>query len=428
MSSLSGEAVPQPPREGPSVVPPAPPRKRRSRRRNLLIPVAVLAAAVGYFWIAKTGQIQSARIALAAIPSATASFGPVQATLRASGTLAAQKSAMLTVPRILGSRSGFNRGGDSGSTASPGGGGGGGADFNLTLLSLAKAGSPVRAGDIVAQFDTQNQLQRLDDYKDSVIQMQNTLKSMQASLASLKESFAQQVRSANADWKKAILDLQTAPIRSDIDTEKYKLAVEEDEAAFHALEAQAVLVETSQRAQIRAAELNLDQARLELQRAEANVGMTIRAPIDGVVVMASIVRNGEFGQIREGDQVNAGQPFVSIVDPGSMVLDASINQVDAERLHLGMKAVVRVDAYPDIELQGTVIGMGAMSRASTFRARFVGEPPVRVRIERTEPRLILWMPARWLARATAWPTASRLSGSLSAWPGNSQTRGRASRQ
>ena len=135
--------------------------------------------------------------------------------------------------------------------------------------------------------------------------------------------------------------------------------------------------------------MNLDQARLELQRAEANVGrMTIRAPIDGVVVMASIVRNGEFGQIREGDQVNAGQPSVSIVDPGSMVLDASINQVDAERLHLGMKAVVRVDAYPDIELQGTVIGMGAMSRASTFRARFVGELPVRVRIERTEPRLI----------------------------------------
>src|ERR1039457_5362776 len=36
-----------------------------------------------------------------------------------------------------------------------------------------------------------------------------------------------------------------------------------------------------------------------------------------VVVVQSIVRNGEFGQIREGDQVAAGQPFVQIVDPTS---------------------------------------------------------------------------------------------------------------
>jgi HlyD family secretion protein len=212
---------------------------------------------------------------------------------------------------------------------------------------------------------------------------------MQAGIAAAKEAFVQQVRSADADRKKAVLDLQTAPIRADIDTEKFKLAVEEAEATYKALNEQTQLLDTSQRAQIRAAELNLDQAKLELQRAEANVQrMTIKSPIDGIVVMASIVRNGEFGQIREGDQVNAGQPFVSIIDPASMALNATVNQVDAEHLRLGMRAVIRVDAYPDIELRGTVVGIGAMSRASTFRARFVGELPVRVHIDGTDPRLI----------------------------------------
>src|SRR5439155_14174093 len=125
------------------------------------------------------------------------------------------------------------------------------------------------------------------------------------------------------------------------------------------------------------------------EREENNVQkMTMKSPMDGIVVMQSIVRNGEFGQIREGDQVQAGQPFVQIVDPSSMVLNGTVNQVDAEKLRLGMKATIRVDAYPDVELPGTLIGIGALAKASTFRARYVGEIPIRLKIEKMDPRVI----------------------------------------
>jgi HlyD family secretion protein len=71
-----------------------------------------------------------------------------------------------------------------------------------------------------------------------------------------------------------------------------------------------------------------------------------------------------------------------------MVLNATVNQVDAERLRLGMKATVRLDAYPDVQLPGTLIGIGAMSKTSTFRASYVGEIPVRLKIEKTDGRVI----------------------------------------
>ena len=100
------------------------------------------------------------------------------------------------------------------------------------------------------------------------------------------------------------------------------------------------------------------------------------------------MRNGEFGQIREGDQVFAGQPFMQIVDPSSMVLNATVNQVDAEKLRLGMKSTIRLDAYPDIELPGTLIGIGALSKTSTFRASYVGEIPILIKIERSDARVI----------------------------------------
>jgi hypothetical protein len=93
-------------------------------------------------------------------------------------------------------------------------------------------------------------------------------------------------------------------------------------------------------------------------------------------------------QIREGDQIFAGQPFMSIVDPRSMVLDATVNQVDGQRMRLGMKSTVTLDAYPALQLPATLVGIGAMSKTSTFRANFVGEIPVRLKIAGIDPRLL----------------------------------------
>jgi HlyD family secretion protein len=229
----------------------------------------------------------------------------------------------------------------------------------------------------------------VDDYKDTQVQQDASIKSLLANLASRREAHDQTERTARATWDEDILDGKKAPILTPIDAELEKLATEQDEATYKQLDYEASLVEESDRVQVHLAELTRDQARLELQRAEANVQkMTLRAPMDGIVVLASIVRNGELGQVREGDQVNAGQPFLYIVDPSAMVLDAMLNQVDAARLRLGMKARVLVDAYPGVEMPGAVAGIGAMATESTFRAAYVGAIPIRVSIDRLDPRVI----------------------------------------
>jgi multidrug efflux pump subunit AcrA (membrane-fusion protein) len=342
--------------------------------------LVIVAAGAAYYYKTQSDAKVATKGTIASVSTVVIAPGEVTSTIRVSGTVGARNFAALLAPRILGSRSGMNRGGD---------GGGPMGDFNLVLMKLAKPGVRVKTGEVVAEFDPQNQLQRLDDYKDSAIQLENTVKKMLANLAAVKEAHDQTVRSAKADAEKAKLDLQTADVRSAIDAEKYKLSVEETEANYKQLLAEAALVEESQRAQIRVSELNLQQSKIEVQRAEANVQkMSMKSPMDGIVVMQSIVRNGEFGQIREGDQVQAGQPFVQIVDPSSMVLNATVNQVDAERLRLGMKASIHLDAYPDIELPGTLVGIGAMAKASAFRARYVGEIPIRLKIEKIDSRVI----------------------------------------
>jgi len=347
---------------------------------GILIAVLILGAGTAYYWKTQNDAKVAAKGSLISVSTAVVGLGDLHATVRVNGTVNAQNFFALMAPRILGSRSNMNRGGM---------GGGPGGDFSLVLLKLAKPGIHVKSGDVVAEFDPQSQLQRLDDYKDSAVQQENMVKKMLANLAAVKEAHDQSVRSAKANWEKAVLDLKTADVRSAIDAEKFKLTVEEDAAKYKQLVAEASLVDESQRAQIRSSQLNRDQSKIEVARADANVKkMSVKAPMDGIVVMQSIVRNGEFGQIREGDQVAAGQPFVQIVDPTSMVLNATVNQVDAEKLRLGMKSVIHLDAYPDIELPGTLVGIGAMAKASTFRARYVGEIPIRVKLEKTDSRVI----------------------------------------
>jgi multidrug resistance efflux pump len=270
-----------------------------------------------------------------------------------------------------------------------GGGGGGGGEFSLVLLNVAAPGSRARKGDVVAEFDRQYMLLRLDDYRASVVQWEANIQKLQADLAVAKEAHEQLIRVAKSDLDKARLDLKAVEVLSAIDAEKVKLAAEEAEARHKQVLSEVKLLEISQRAQLRTTEIDRDQAKLELQRAEANADrMLMKAPIDGIVVMQSTWRGGEFGQVQQGDQVRSGQFFMSIVDPSSMVVTASVNQVDSEALRLGMKATVRLDAYPDIRLPATVVGIGAMTKSGGYRAQFVREIPVRLKLDGMDPRVI----------------------------------------
>jgi HlyD family secretion protein len=366
------------------------------------VAAVLIAGGLAYYWQSTSSATATGGGSTPLVQTVSANIGAVDATIRLNGTIAAKTQATILAPRIQGSRTDVNRGGSANmqnnrAGGGVGGGGGGPAgfgaaqmtDFSLVLTKLAAAGSRVKAGDAIAQFDTVNQQQRLDDYRDSLIQLAANIKNRMASMGSQKESHLQQVRAGKASWDTAVLNQQTNPVVSAINAQLFDVAVEQSKAQYEQLLYEDDLLDQQQRAQVQAIELNRDQSQLELQRSESNVKkMTMTAPIAGIVVMASIVRNNEFGTVREGDQVRAGQPFMFIVDPTSMVLSASVNQVDAERLRLGMKAKVMLDAYNDIEVPGTLEGIGAMAQTSTFRASYVGEIPVRVALDKMDPRII----------------------------------------
>jgi multidrug resistance efflux pump len=297
---------------------------------------------------------------------------------------------------LLGSGGGGGGGGGGsssggGGSSSSGGGrrGGGAEEFSLVLQTAAKAGTFVKKGDVVAEFDRQYMLMRLEDYHAAYTQMEASFRKLQAEIGVQKKIRQTNIDNAKAALDRAQLDLKTLPVMGQIDSERLKLTAEEAEATYKRTQSELKLYEIGYASQLKTANIELQQAQIELKRAEANADrMLLKAPIDGLVVMQTMFRGGEMAQIQAGDQVYAGMRFMQIVDPSSMIVNASVNQVDAESLRVGAKAKVRFDAFEGLELPATVHAIGAMTRPGGMRAAFVKEIPVVLKLDKLDPRVI----------------------------------------
>ncbi len=247
----------------------------------------------------------------------------------------------------------------------------------------------VKKGEVVAEFDRQNVLNRLDDFRASVQQEEASFKKLQAELLVTRKAHEQTILSAKAQLDKARLDIQTAPVRSDIEKERLRLALEEAEARYKQLLAEVPHVRIAEEAQVKVQEIELQTSRIELKRVEANADrMLVKAPIDGLTVMQNMFRGTEMTPIQQGDQVFPGMNFMRIVNPSSMVINASVNQTDVEQMRIGAKATVRFDAYPDMVVPARVISVGAIPKAGGSRASYVKEIPVLLKLEKMDPRII----------------------------------------
>jgi multidrug resistance efflux pump len=287
-----------------------------------------------------------------------------------------------------------------GSTSSsiPGGGGGGGGggstggrggDFMMQLQMLAPNGSRVAKGDQIAEFDRQYMLLRLDDYKASVEQSENSMKASIATLEVTRKSYEQQIRAAKNLVEKSELDMRTLPVRSAIESERLRLALEEAKANLKQLQEAARYVEVGERATLKSADLELAATKLELRRAQANADrMVMKAPMDGLVVVQNTFRGGDFGAIQQGDQILPGMLFMQVVDQSSMVINAAVNQVDVQNMRLGQRAKIRFDAFPGLELPGHVVTIGAITKSAGTRGAFKKEVAVRLRLDKLDPRII----------------------------------------
>lgn len=106
-----------------------------------------------------------------------------------------------------------------------------------------------------------------------------------------------------------------------------------------------------------------DEMRAEIRRRDVDIGdRTIVSPGNGRIVMTFV---------RKGENVSTGQRVLMFHDPDNIWVDANVKETDIARLQPGMKAEIRVDAYPDQVFEGEVFRIG---RAATSKFALLPDP------------------------------------------------------
>jgi len=105
------------------------------------------------------------------------------------------------------------------------------------------------------------------------------------------------------------------------------------------------------------AERQVEQAKADIKSAQDALDKTeIRAPMDGVVTR----RNIEQGEvIVTGTMNNPGTVLMTISDMSTIEAALEVDQTDVPSLHVGQKAAVRIDAFPDQTFPGEVSEIGS---------------------------------------------------------------------
>lgn len=357
----------------PSVQPPAQPapppaaKNKQTPKWMIFALLAVLVAGGVAAWrtLAQRAAQQSA--ASAAIRTAKVVQGPLDITLRVSGTVAARQYANVTAPRMTGPES----------------------ERPLLLMKLAPTGTMVKKGEVIAMIDGQAMQDHIDDVHSTVLQSEADLRKRAAEQKIEFENLLQTVRVAKADLDKIRVDARALEVRTAIDQELIKLSIEEAEARYKQLTEEVDQKRVSQASEMKILDFTRERHTRHRDRHRKDLTrFTITAPMDGMAVVQTVWRSGEFTAISEGDQTFPGQLIMKVVDPRDMHIEAQVSQADISRVRLGQTAQVHLDAFPGLDLTGKVDAIGAMAVGGMRQNAYIRNVPVRIRIDGSNPKVI----------------------------------------
>ncbi len=273
------------------------------------------------------------------IPTAKVQRGDVTLTITARGELRGGNSEMLFAPMT------------------------GGTELHLT--KLVDAGTPVKTGDIVVQFDTTEQEYKLREAEADLAEAQQHVIQARATAEADAEEDRYAMEKAQADIRVAELDVRKNPLMPAITAKQNDLALEAARDHLTQLQHNLANRKETDEAGIAMQQAGLGKAEAQAKIARQNIeSMTQRAHRDGYVAVRqnTNIQFGFFGMtlplFQVGDSVRPGMIVAEIPDLKNWEVGANIAELDRGHIAKGDKASVTIVALPQHPFTGHVKEIG----------------------------------------------------------------------
>ena len=210
-------------------------------------------------------------------------------SVRLTGTVEAVQATAITAPRLMGQN-----------------------QNSLIIMRMINAGTTVKPGDPLVEFDRQEQLRNALDRRAELVDFEQQIKKRKAEEVAARATDDSTLKQAESSLEKARLELVKNDMLPKIQAEKNTLAFEEAQARLKQLQETYELKRQAAAADIRILEIRRDRAETNMKQAESNAErMLITSPLPGVAVIKTTFKNGgNMVEFMEGDEVRPGQPVI----------------------------------------------------------------------------------------------------------------------
>lgn len=264
--------------------------------------------------------------------------------IRLSGTVEAVQATTIAAPRLAGQNM-----------------------ASLVITRLVRPGTQVQAGDLVVEFDRQDQLTNALNRRAELNDLEHQIRKRQAQEAAAAARDDSDIVLAESAVGRAQLEMVKNEMLPKINAEKNKNALEQAQATLKQLKATYELKRRAAQADLRILRIRRDRAENAMRQAEGNAErMAIRAPIGGMAVVKTVWKTNTMAEVQEGEEIRPGVPVVDIVDPSAMRVRARVNQADVNELKVGQAVKMGLDAYPDLSFDGRIAQISPLGVTSTL--------------------------------------------------------------
>lgn len=318
-------------------------KMNRKPVRLMLACAAILVAGFGIAF-----GVQKLRPVAKSVPTTRVQKGTLQLDIHTPGELRTPHSSMLVAPSINGA---------------------------LQIVFIAKTGTPVKAGDVVVEFDPSEQEFNLEVSRSQVAEAGQEIVKAKADAEVKAAEDKVALLKAKFDVRRAELDVSRNELVSDIDAKKNLLNLEEAKRRMAQLEHDVNSRVESNTASIALLEEKRNTSLLAMQQAQHGIDtMKLKSPIDGMVSLKdNLDASGGFTfqgmtmpEYREGDIVNPGRFVAEVLDMKQMEAVAKVYESDRPNVSAGQAAEISIDGQPQTIIPARVKVIAGMASRQSF--------------------------------------------------------------
>ncbi len=298
------------------------------KNAKIIIPVVIVLGLLGWFFLSdKKETVQSKDV------FTTVKQGSFQVKVLATGELKAKKSEQIRAPGPAMQRAGV---------------------YETTISRMVPEGTVVKPGQFVAQLDQTPLASKINEVRTELEKVQTQLEQALIDTTIDLTNLRDEIKDLEftKEEKRLLMELNKYEPESVI--RQNQIDLERTERDYKKKRNQLKLSVDKARAKIREITTSLKQQQFKLkQLTDLSQSFKINATTEGMVIYQRSYSGNKQGP---GSQIRAWNPVVAeLPDLTDMIVRAYVNEVDINKLSVGMDVEIQVDALPDNEYTGHVM-------------------------------------------------------------------------